>query len=160
MLQIPTAGTPVPTVLYLDDEIGNCQTFQAAFRTVFNVLLAGSLDEAWPLLKQHEVHVVICDQRMPGVMGSEALRRIKDRYPDVRRMLITAYADLQVLVDALNQAAVCHYIQKPWEVKEVLEAVRIAFAAYREEKKQSAFTERLMESNRQLEFALRQILLS
>lgn len=160
MLQIPLTGTAVPTVLYLDDELDNRRTFKAAFRTAFNVLVAGSLEEAWPLLQQHEVHVVICDQRMPGVLGCEALRRIRERHPQVRRMLITAHADLQALVDALNEAGVCHYIQKPWEAGEVLVAVRKAFSDYKDEQQRSAFTEQLLESNRQLEFALRQSLLS
>lgn len=150
----------VPTVLFIDDEPGNRLTFKAAFRKEFNVLLAESLEAAWPILEQQEVHVVICDQRMPVVMGSEALCRIKARFPRVRRMLITAYADLQTLVDALNNAGVCHYIQKPWEVQDVLTAVQAAWAAYQNENDQAAYTERLLESNRQLEFALRQSLLS
>jgi DNA-binding NtrC family response regulator len=150
----------LPTVLFIDDEAGNRLTFRAAFRMEFNVLLAANLEEAWPLLERNEVHVVICDQRMPVVLGSEALRRIRDRYPQVRRMLITAYADLQVLVDALNNAGVCHYIHKPWEVQDVLAAVRAAWEAYKAESEQVAFTEKLLESNRQLEFALRQSLLS
>lgn len=152
--------TDVPTVLYLDDEPGNRQAFSAAFRTDFKVLTAESLAEAWPLLEQHEVHVVICDQRMPGITGSEALCRIKERFPQARRMLITAYADLQALVDALNQAGVCHYIHKPWEADEVRKAVQEAWKDHQDETARDAFTERLLESNRQLEFALRQSLLS
>lgn len=149
-----------PTVLYIDDEAANRQTFKAAFRTTFNVLVAANLSEAWPILQRSEVHVVISDQRMPGVAGCEVLSQIKERYPRVRRMLITAHADLQVLVDALNQAGVCHYIQKPWEAEEVRTAVLAAWAEYKAEHERIAFTEKLLESNRQLEFALRQSLLS
>ena len=158
MLQDPPAL--LPTVLYIDDELANRQTFKAAFRTSFNVLLAADLSTAWPILEREEVHVVISDQRMPGVMGCEALLQIKERYPQVRRMLITAHADLQALVDALNQAGVCHYIQKPWEAAEVHAAVMSAWADYKAEHERAAFTEKLIESNRQLEFALRQSLLS
>ena len=160
MLKHPKSGRGTPTVLYMDDEAGNRQAFKAAFRTEFNVLAASRLEEAMALLARHEVHVVIVDQRMPGLAGCTVLQRIKERFPQVRRMLITAYADLQALVDALNLAGVCHYIQKPWEAEEVLSAVSMAFAAYNEEMAKSALTERLMESNRQLEFALRQRLLS
>jgi response regulator RpfG family c-di-GMP phosphodiesterase len=149
-----------PTVLLIDDELANRQTFAACFRRDFNVLLAADLDQAWSLLEHHNIHVVICDQRMPGVLGCEALRRIRERYPQVRRMLITAYADLQAVVDALNQAGVCHYIQKPWEVEAVLTAVRKAYAECIAETERSAYTEQLLEANRQLEFALRQSLLS
>lgn len=160
MHPMTASAMQMPTVLYIDDENANRQTFKAAFRTTFDVLLAASLAEAWPLLEQREVHVVISDQRMPGVAGCEVLRQIKERYPQVRRMLITAYADLQALVDALNQAGVCHYIQKPWEAEEVRTAVMAAWAAYKAEHERAAFTEKLLESNRQLEFALRQSLLS
>lgn len=151
---------PVPHVLYIDDEGANRQVFQATFRKEFHVDTAASLAEAWPLLKDGRVDVVICDQRMPGVEGCEALKRIRERYPRVRRMLITAHADLQALVDALNEAGVCHYIQKPWAVAEVRDAVNKAFAELQVEAERTALTERLMESNRQLEFALRQRLLS
>jgi DNA-binding NtrC family response regulator len=153
-------GQAQPTVLFLDDEPANRQTFKAAFRREFNVLVAGNLQEVMDLLERHEVHVLISDQRMPGTSGNEVLRQVKERFPRVRRMLITAYADLQALVDALNQAAVCHYIQKPWEVEDVLSAVRAAWEDYQAENERKAFTERLLESNRQLEFALRQSLLS
>lgn len=150
----------LPAVLFIDDEPGNRVAFMAAFRKVFNVWVVESLQEAWPILEKNVVHVVICDQRMPGTMGSEVLLRIKDRFPRVRRMLITAHADLQTLVDALNQAGVCHYIQKPWELQAVLSAIHAATQAYKAEEEQLAFTEKLLESNRQLEWALRQRLLS
>lgn len=149
-----------PTVLFIDDEYNNCLTFRATFRQEFNVLLAGGLEEGLAHLEKNEVHVVICDQRMPGVMGSEILRQIRECYPQVRRMLITAYADLQALVDALNEAGICHYINKPWEEDAVRAAVGRAWREYQAEKERAAYTERLLESNRQLEFALRQSLLS
>ena len=83
--------------------------FQAAFRKDFTVLLAADLDAAWEHLREHEVHVVICDQRMPGVLGSEALARIRAAYPHVRRMLITAHAEqlagtFQPLVHPLSRS--------------------------------------------------------
>lgn len=160
MAPVPNYPTKVPTVLYLDDEEENRVMFKAAFRKDFNVLLAADLNAAWQLLEADEVHVVICDQRMPGVTGSEALRRIREHYPHVHRMLITAHADLQALVDALNEGGVCHYIQKPWEVEEVRKAVAKAWAQCRTDMEQRAYTAMLLESNRQLESALRQSLLS
>lgn len=150
----------LPTVLYVDDEPANCQAFAAAFRREFNVLTASGPEGTWAVLERQEVHVMICDQRMPGVNGAAMLRQVKDRFPRVRRMLITAHADLQALVDALNSAGVCHYIQKPWEVEDVRSAVREAWEAHLSEHEREVFTERLLESNRQLEFALRQSLLS
>jgi response regulator RpfG family c-di-GMP phosphodiesterase len=155
-----TKVTHTPTVLYLDDSAPNRQAFQAAFRKEFKVLLAATAEEAMNLLAKDLVHVLIADQRMPGLPGSEVLRLVKQRHPAVRRMLVTAYADLQAIVDALNHGGVCYYIQKPWEEESVRRAVAEAFAEFQAEEERSAFTARLIESNRQLEFALRQRLLS
>lgn len=159
-MTIAKASSHSPCVLYIDDERSNLQAFEAAFRTEFKVLLAHSLNETWDLLLTHDVHVVIADQRMPGVTGSEVLAQIRQRYPQVRRMLITAYADIQAVVDALNNGGACFYIQKPWEVDVVRKAVFNAYAAVLEERKQAAFTAQLVQNNQQLEFALRQRLLS
>ena len=150
----------VPCVLYLDDNAPNRQAFHAAFRREFKVLLATTAEEAWQLLASNAVHVFIADQRMPDVSGSEILRQVRERYPTIRRMLVTAYADLQAVVDALNQGGVCFYIQKPWEEDTIRRAVANAFAEFNAEEERTAFTARLIESNRQLEFALRQRLLS
>lgn len=150
----------IPTILYLDAEQGNRAAFQDAFREDVVLLLAESLEEAMALLATQEVHVVISNQHMPGMKGGEALRQIKDRFPKARRMLITAHADLQALVDALNNAEVCHYIEKPWEVAAVRRAILKAWEQYKAEQEREVFTEQLLESNRQLEFALRQSLLS
>ncbi len=154
----PTAT--IPSVLYLDDSAANRQAFQAAFRKEFKVFLADCPAEALKILAENEVHVLIADQRMPGMSGTEVLRLVRDRHPSVRRMLVTAYADLQAIVDALNQGGVCYYIQKPWEEESVRKAVSAAFADFRAEEERTAFTAKLIESNRQLEFALRQRLLS
>lgn len=149
-----------PTVLYLDDSASNRQAFQAAFRKEFKLLLASTAQEAMQLMAESPVHVLIADQRMPGIPGSEVLRLVRERHPSVRRMLVTAYADLQAIVDALNHGGVCYYIQKPWEEESVRRAVAMAFAEIQAEEERSAFTAKLIESNRQLEFALRQRLLS
>lgn len=152
--------TTVPCVLYLDDNGSNRQAFQAAFRKEFKVILAATANEALRSLAEHTVHVLIADQRMPDMSGSQVLRLVRDRHPSVRRMLVTAYADLQAIVDALNHGGVCYYIQKPWEEDHVRRAVSAAFAEFMAEEERTAFTARLIESNRQLEFALRQRLLS
>lgn len=155
------SSTPTkPCVVYLDDEAGNRQAFEAAFRKEFCVLLASNLGELWTLLAQHQVHVLIADQRMPGTPGSQVLGLVRERYPQVRRMLVTAYADLQALIDALNSGGACYYIQKPWEVDVVRAAVAKAMAEIQADEERTRYTERLLVSNQQLEFALRQRLLS
>ena len=152
--------TELPTVLFVDDDAGNRQAFHAAFRHHMQVLLAADLPEAWIKLASNTVHVVIADQRMPRTPGSELLAMVKDRYPKVRRMLVTAYADLEAIIDAVNNGGVTKYFAKPWVSDQLVLAVSQAFAELKADEEREAYTERLLESNRQLEFALRQRLLS
>jgi two-component system sensor histidine kinase/response regulator len=161
--KLPTSANSavkLPKVLFLDGSAANRSAFEDAFQGEFELSVAGGLDEAWELLADGTMDVVICDQMLPGIAGSEALRQVKQRHPRARRMLITAHADLQSLVDALNRAGVCHYIQKPWETEKVRIAVLEAHATLLAEEAKDAYTMQLQESNRQLEFALRQRLLS
>jgi hypothetical protein len=147
-------------VLYVDDDAANRQAFSAAFRRNFVVRTASGMEEAWAWLNRGGLDVLITDQRMPGVTGSELLHLVKDRFPTVRRMLMTGFADVQAVIDAVNRGGLTHYLSKPWDPGEVIRAVDQAVADVRREREQLAFTEQLVESNRQLEFALRQRLLS
>lgn len=150
----------LPVVLFVDDDAGNRQAFQAAFRHHMQVLLAADLREAWIQLQAHPVHVVIADQRMPSTTGSELLTMVKERYPHVRRMLVTAYSDLEAIIDAVNNGGVTKYFAKPWVNEQLVKAVQEAYAEVKAEAERTAYTERLIEANRQLEFALRQRLIS
>jgi two-component system response regulator AtoC len=74
--------------------------------------------------------VIVSDQRMPGMSGIELLRRAKELRPDAVGILLTAYADLDVLVDAINSGAVERYIQKPWDSKELAVILRQAITSF------------------------------
>jgi response regulator RpfG family c-di-GMP phosphodiesterase len=150
----------MPCVLFVDDDAGNRQAFNTTFRRSVNVLLASDMTEAWEHLATSHVHVVIADQRMPGTPGSRMLAMIKERYPNVRRMLITGYSDLEAIIEAINRGGVSHYIAKPWDPVELTRAMHEAFEAVKAEEERVAYTQKLIEANRQLEFALRQRLLS
>ncbi|HQW04359.1 MAG: response regulator [Flavobacteriales bacterium] len=149
-----------PCVLFVDDDAGNRQAFQTTFRRSFDVLLARDLNEAWEHLATNHVHVVIADQRMPYTTGSQLLTLIRGRYPQIRRMLITGYADIEAIIEAVNLGGVSRYIAKPWNEAELTSAMHQAFDEVKAEEDQKAYTERLVTANRQLEFALRQRLIS
>lgn len=149
-----------PCVLFVDDDASNRQAFLATFRRAVDVLLAKDVKEAWEHLASNHIHVVIADQRMPGTPGSRMLAEIRDRYPLVRRMLITGYADIEAIIEAINEGGVSRYITKPWDSDELVRAMRGAFDDVRAEEERAAYTQRLLEANQQLEFALRQRLLS
>ncbi len=114
------------TVLFVDDEPENLLTFRYAFDDQFTILTAGSGFEALALLEQHDVAVLLCDQRMPGMSGAEvcdAARRIR---PDAVRMMVTAYADLHAAIDAINKGQVARYLLKPWRNDELTDVLRTA----------------------------------
>jgi DNA-binding NtrC family response regulator len=149
-----------PTVVFVDDDAGNRQAFKAAFRHAMEVHTASNLEEVWSLLSTHTVHVVIADQRMPGTRGSELLSLVRERFPQVRRMLVTAYADLEAIIEAINNGGVSKYFAKPWVNEHLVKAVEQAYEEIKAEVDRTAYTQRLEDANRQLEFALRQRLLS
>lgn len=149
-----------PCVLFVDDDAGNRQAFQSTFRRTMDVLLAKDMKEVWEHLATSHVHVVIADQRMPGTPGSQMLALVRERYPAIKRMLITGYADMEAIIEAVNKAGVSHYCAKPWNTDELSGAVNKAFLEVKAEEERSAYTERLIMANQQLEFALRQRLLS
>lgn len=150
----------LPCVVFVDDDAANRQAFKAAFRHSMKVLLASDLAEVMAHLEQNKVHVVIADQRMPGTTGSALLAQVRERSPAIRRMLVTAYADLEAIIEAVNRGGVTNYFAKPWINDQLVSAVMRAFQEYLAEEERTAYTSRLEAMNRQLEFALRQKLLS
>ncbi|SFV38922.1 response regulator [Hyphomicrobium facile] len=110
-------------ILIVDDEPQAVKYFKKAFGTRYDVLTATSADEAESLILSgnHNIALVISDQRMPGRSGVSLLNRIRNERPDIIRMLTTAYADLDSAIDAVNKGEILRYISKPWDLR-VLEA--------------------------------------
>lgn len=107
-------------VLFVDDEPHNLVTFRYAMDDQFNVLTAGSADEALRILESDEnVVVLVADQRMPKTSGVELCARAKVLRPDVVRMIATAYADIHEAIEAINHGHVVRYIVKPWRNEEL-----------------------------------------
>ena len=111
------------SVLFVDDEERVLKSMRAMFRKEFNVLLANSGAEALRLLQDHDVDVVVSDQRMPQMTGVEVLREVKERNPACVRILLTGYADLKAVEDSLNEAEVSRYLMKPCPQNEIREAI-------------------------------------
>jgi two-component system response regulator AtoC/two-component system response regulator HupR/HoxA len=117
-------------VIVVDDERDNLDAFRFAFRKSFRLHYCLDADAALALLSSVTPAVVVADQRMPGKSGIELLREIKRRSPDVCAILLTAYADLEVLVEAVNSGAVDRYVQKPWDSKEFAMILRQGIAGF------------------------------
>ncbi len=106
-------------VLYVDDEVANRVVFQATFSEFFDVACVGSGAEALDYLAAHPVDVLVSDHRMPGMTGVELCERVRRTHPDVQRILVTAYTDLDTATDAINRGGVSRYVQKPWRKEDL-----------------------------------------
>ncbi len=147
-------------VLYIDDEKSNLTTFKAAFRRDFNIFLAESADNGFDIMKNNEIHVLLTDQRMPEKTGVEFLSSIIEDFPHTIRILVTGYTDMEALVDAVNKGHIFKYIAKPWDNEKLKEIIEKSYEVYQLHRENQEITERLSEANDQLEFMLRQKLLS
>jgi len=126
------------SVVVVDDEEDNLDAFRFAFRKSFQLHYALGGPAALDVLDRVDAAVIVSDQRMPKMHGIEFLRRAKERRPDAVGILLTAYADLPVLVDAINSGAVDRYVQKPWDSKELSAILRQgikSFATVRDNKR-------------------------
>ncbi|HUU39746.1 MAG TPA: hybrid sensor histidine kinase/response regulator [Desulfatiglandales bacterium] len=108
-------------VLYVDDEEKSLKYFHKAFQKDFRVLTASSAGEAEEILKQDSsgVGIVITDQRMPGQTGVDLLGQVRRSWPNIVRMLTTAYSDLDSAIEAVNSGAIFKYIVKPWNIRDL-----------------------------------------
>lgn len=136
-----------PLIVYVDDEKTNRVVFAASMGD-FNVITAESGAAALELLSVHDVAVLITDIRMPGMSGEELLRLVKQRYPQVVRMVITAHEDLGPILRAINEGLVVRYIVKPWDRAELTGILRWAIEAHAFGRDSAALQRRLMETER------------
>lgn len=139
-----------PSILYVDDDEGNRVVFRHTFQDEFPLVMVSSGAEALDVLRETEpeIGVVVSDQRMPGLTGNELLRLVKDQYPGVVRMIITAYSDLDAILGAVNRGLVSRYIVKPWDAEEVREILRWGLDAYTLGLRSEALQARLLEVER------------
>jgi response regulator RpfG family c-di-GMP phosphodiesterase len=155
-----TTGTKIK-VIYVDDEENNLLSFKASFRMKYEVFIAISAQEAITILQQNpEISVIITDQRMPDMTGVEFLESILDIFPDPIRILLTGYADINAVIDAVNKGKIYHYLSKPWKEEELSETIEKAHELYEYEISQKEYNKQIIRVNDQLEFLLRQRLLS
>ncbi|MCB0700240.1 MAG: response regulator [Chitinophagales bacterium] len=148
------------SVLYVDDEEHNLMSFKATFRIKYNVFTAISGEEAIKILDDNHIEIIITDQRMPNMTGVQFLESILDRHADAMRILLTGYADLNAVIDAVNKGKIFHYLTKPWNEEELDSTIQRAYDVYKLRKDEKELTEKLGVTNSQLEFLLRQQLLS
>src|SRR5437867_4487877 len=125
-------------LLIVDDEMPNIRLLERLFREEYYCLTATSGEDAINLLDQHEVAVIITDQRMPQMSGIELLKKSADRRPHMVRILLTGYTDLEALVEAVNCGLVYMYVSKPWINEDLKLRISRAVEHYEQNKRQHA----------------------
>ncbi len=126
---MPANAETLPTVLVVDDEVRSQDAMRRTLDEDFTVFTASSADEARGLLQRQPVSVILCDQRMPGTTGVAFLKEVRERWPEVVRIVISGYTDSEDIIAGINEAGIYQYILKPWSPDHLLDAVRNAVEA-------------------------------
>jgi len=152
------------TILFVDDEVNILKALRRLTRhEPWTVLCASRGVEALETLDKSPAQVVVSDQRMPEMSGVDLLQAVRDRHPDVVRMMLTGYTEMNVAVDAINRGEIYRLITKPWNDEELKATIRQAFDHYdlkREIKRLNQVTReqnfKLQDMNRNLEGKVRE----
>jgi response regulator RpfG family c-di-GMP phosphodiesterase/HD-like signal output (HDOD) protein len=119
-------------IMIVDDEPANLRLLERLFRRDYQVIVAASGQEALKLLEQHDVALLVTDQRMPGMTGIELLKRTAEFRPHMVRIILTGYTDIGALVEAINCGQVYKYVTKPWNNDQLRLTVARAVEHYEE----------------------------
>ena len=111
-------------------------------------------------IDETDIQVILTDQRMPEVTGVEFLESIIEFYPDPIRILVTGYSDINTVINAVNKGQIYKYISKPWNNDDLKQTIDRAYEVYRLRKENVELTNSLIQVNKQLEFMVRQKLIS
>ncbi|MEJ7736491.1 MAG: hybrid sensor histidine kinase/response regulator [Chitinophagaceae bacterium] len=111
-------------VIYIDDEMNNLIGFKASFRLVYKVYTAHNTSEAFDLLLENpDMRIIFCDQRMPDKTGVQFFEEIRIQFPHPIRILLTAYTDIESVIDAINRGHIYRYVRKPWINADIISAI-------------------------------------
>lgn len=118
-------------ILYIDDEANNLISFKANFRYRYEIFTALDTTEGLEILRQHpDIRVIFCDQRMPGELGTDFFNRIKSDFNRPIRILLTAHADMETVIEAINKGHIFRFVRKPWMEEEIISAIEEANKFY------------------------------
>ena len=145
----PAPGGP-HRMLVVDDEPDILKLIEITFQGEVEVLTARSGEEALALLRDQDVDLILADQRMPGMTGSELLERSIALRPHAMRMMLTGYSDISSAIEAINNGKVYLYLTKPWEETEIRQKVKRALETHDLEAANRRLTEELRSLNARL----------
>jgi len=122
--------TSKPTILIVDDEVRSLEALERNLSEEFDVQIAENTTEAEQILGDHWVQIILCDQRMPDKSGVEFLTEVREKWPDVIRIIISGYTDANDIISGLNEAGIYHYVTKPWHPEKLIMTLRNAVSMF------------------------------
>tara|TARA_B110000211_G_C14073315_1_gene550905 strand:+ start:60 stop:2735 length:2676 start_codon:yes stop_codon:yes gene_type:complete len=143
-----------PTVLYLDDESINLRLFNLSFKNDYHITIVKSGDEALELIVKNKYDIIVSDQRMPGMSGTEFMSKAKKTTPNSKFILLTGYTDIEALEKAINEVGIWQYVKKPWEPSNLKIIIDNAYSSLQVEKENRIISAALGQSEKRLNLAL------
>ena len=138
-------------ILYIDDEQANLDGFKFNFRKEYEVFVAVSTREAFEIISKNKIKVVISDNRMPDMLGIEFFEILSISHPEIIRIIVTAYADTDVVMQAINKGKVYKFITKPWNKNELQVTIDNAFESYNLRQQNQELLSQMTYKNKELE---------
>lgn len=142
---------PKFNILYLDDEESNLRIFKINFKRYYEIFTALTVEEAFSILANHQIHLIISDQKMPEMTGTEFLKKTLSLYPNTIRIILTGFSDIQDIIEAVNESKIHQYITKPYENGELKNVIDKAFESYQLQNEKENLLVELKKLNEELE---------
>jgi len=159
--EMPSETTPhahertrAPRILVVDDERHSVQLLERALRRIGDVTSALCGEEALARIDEAAPDLVITDQRMPGMSGSELLARVAEHVPHCARVILTGYSDLETTIRAINEGGVHAYVTKPWMPEHLAQIARDLLGRVELERMNERLVRELGDRNEELEIAM------
>ena len=148
---VAVVPAPPPSILVVDDEPASVDLLRITLGLQYNVYTATSGDAGLRILAEHpEIALAIVDQRMPGMSGTEFIQKTIEPYPNLVRIILTGYTDIESLIEAINAGRVFRYLTKPWNKDELIATVRQGLDVHALAMENVRLTEELREANARL----------
>jgi two-component system, sensor histidine kinase and response regulator len=145
------------SVLLVDDEKDNLEALQRLLRTEFDVTITASGIDALKFVQAKEFAVIVSDQRMPEISGVDLLEKVKQLRPEMVRILLTGYTEVESVIGAINRGSIYRYIAKPWDPEDFKISLRQAAESYRLKKDLDQKNRDLTKSNEALQLAFERV---
>lgn len=119
-------------ILYVDDESRSLKYFQRLLNDQYQIYTATNATEGYKLVKEksNEIAIIMADQRMPGETGLQLLQKTYQLNPEIVRIMVTAYSDINLAIKTINEAQIYKFVEKPWDVTELVQLLNDGLAYY------------------------------